>query len=375
MVYRKLGRTGLEVGEIGLGLEHLLPKEQTVITDTIRTAIQGGVNYLDCLSQKDFAENSDTNEEFVKLGNALEGLRDKVYITYLANSQHSIDGIKIGFECFLKELKTDYADVFIVAYCDKISEFDRITGSGSLFEYAQQLQSENKVKFIGISTHSASIAHKVIESGYFDVLMYPVNPAFDVVDDEEKFIEDDLGKLWDAAYEYKSDDKKDIKLPRKDIYSECLKNNIGLVAMKPFGGGFLFRPDMNTGFTPVNLISYALQQTGISTVVPGCANKEEIEKILKYYSATKEELDFSKYISQSRWNIKGSCQYCNHCLPCAADIDIAQINRIFDNKSISEYSSLEVKPSACIECGECETRCPFEVKIMEKMKSAVKLFE
>jgi len=74
MKYRRLGRTGLEVSEIGLGLEHLLDKDQKTVTKTVRTAIQGGVNYLDCLSLLEYAQETDTCEGYVKLGRALEGL-------------------------------------------------------------------------------------------------------------------------------------------------------------------------------------------------------------------------------------------------------------------------------------------------------------
>ena len=383
MKYRKLGRTGLKVSEIGMGLEHLLPLEEPIVIDTIRTAINGGVNYFDCLSGKDFAGESDINGEYTKLGKALDGFRDKVYISFLANANRSdkddfLDGTKNSFGCFLREVKTDRADIFMIAFCDKLTEFDRITSDG-LLDYAKKLQSENKVRFIGISTHSSDIAHKAIESGDFDVLMYPVNPAFDVVTNEEEYIENDLGKLWDAAYDYKSEnlENTDAKLIRKDIYTECVKNNIGLIVMKPFGGGFLFREDINTGFTPLNLIAYALTQNGVSTVIPGCTNPQQIGDILKYYDYKDSdyELDFSKAVSNSRWNIKGCCQYCNHCLPCSAGINIGQINRIIDNKSASEYKSLRIKASDCVKCGECEKRCPFDVKITERIDLAVKMFE
>ena len=384
MKYRKLGRTNLEVSEIGMGLEHLLPQDESIVIDTIKAAVDGGINYFDCLSGKDFAANSGTNDEYAKLGKALEGIRNKVYISYLANANRSdsenfLDGIKIGFECFLRELKTDYADVFMIAFCDKQIEFDRINGDGGLLAYAKELQEDKKVRFIGLSTHSCDIAHKTIESGEFDVIMYPVNPAFDVITNEEEYIENDLGKLWDAAYDYNSNNINniEIKLIRKDIYTECLKNNIGLIVMKPFGGGFLFREDINTGFTPLNLISYVLTQTGVSTVIPGCTNPQQIEEILTYYNYTdsSEELDFSKAVLNSRWNIKGSCQYCNHCLPCNANINIGQVNRFIDNKSASDYNLLSAKASSCVKCGECEHRCPFGVKIMEKMDLAVNIFE
>jgi len=379
MKYRKLGRTNLEVGEIGMGLEHLLNKDESVVVETIRAAIKGGVNYFDCLSMKDFSENSDTNEEYARLGKALDGYRDKVYISYLANANRSdkdgfIGGIKLGFECFLRELKTDRADVFIIAFCDKPSEYDRAVSGGGLLEYARELRSEKKADYIGLSTHSTSVAYKAIASGAFDVLMYPINPAFDVIANEEKYIDKDLGKLWDAAFEYKAG-KTDIPPVRKDVYTECQKHNIGLIAMKPFGGGFLFREDINTGFTPLNLVSYALTQTGVSTVVPGCTSPMQIEEILTYYSCAGGALDFTKAVSNSRWNMEGCCQYCNHCLPCAAGIDVGQINRLIDGKSASGYNNLPVKASSCLKCGECEKRCPFGVKVTEKMDLAVKMFE
>jgi len=383
MKYRKLGRTGFDVSEIGMGLEHLLDKDENVVIDTIKAAITGGVNYFDCLSQKDFEENSDTNDQYAKLGKALTAcggdIRDKIYINYLANANKSdkkdfMEGIKIGFDCFLREVKTDRVDIFLIAFCDKIIEFDRATGEGGLLEYAKKLQGEKKAKFIGVSTHSRDIAYKAINSGDFDVIMYPVNPAFDVIANEEEYIENDLGKLWDAAYDYKTGEESKVQ-PRKNVYTECLRNNIGLVVMKPFGGGFLFREDINTGFTPLNLISYALTQTGVSTVVPGCENPRQIGEILTYYTCPENMLDFSRAVLNSRWNIKGNCQYCNHCLPCPANINIGEINRMIDNKSADGYNAFDQKASSCVKCGECEERCPFGVKVTDRMDLAVKMFE
>lgn len=375
MKYRKLGRTGLEISEIGMGLEHLLDKEESVIIETINAAVKGGVTYLDCHPGHDFQQDSVTYEGYMKLGKALEGLRDKLCISYIAHSVLSPEEIEPRFENYLRALKTDHTDVFIVQFCDKVKDYEWVTGNGGLLALAQKLRADGKVRYIGISTHSSDIACRAIDSGAFDVLMYPVNPAFDVLVDEEKYISDDLGKLWDAAYDYMADNAKDVRLIRKNVYTECVKNNIGLVAMKPFGGGFIFGVEKDAGFTPLNLVSYVLAQNGVSTVVPGCTNPQEIKEILTYYTCTDDALDFSKAVLNSRWKIKGNCQYCNHCLPCTAGINIAEVNRAIDNKTASTYNSVKIKASSCVKCGECEKKCPFEVKVIEKMESAVKLFE
>ena len=384
MKYRKLGRTGLEVSEIGMGLEHLLDKEERVVIDTIRTAIKGGINYFDCLSLLEFSKDSGTNEGYVKLGKALEGLRDKVHITFLAYANRTISYAQADFECYLKALNTDHTDIFIVACCDKMVDFEKVTGSNSLLEYAKKLRSEGKVNYIGFSTHNTEIAHRVINSGEFDILMFPINPAFDAIADEEKYNSDILGNIWDAAYNYTSAGKSGLQ-PRKNVYNECARNGIGLIAMKPFAGGFILGVEKGAGFTPLNLVSYALSQNGVSTVIPGCSNTQEIEEILAYYTCPSDALDYSQAVAKSRWSLKGNCLYCSHCLPCSANIDIAGINKLLDNFEgnvssnthaiFDKYRSLAVKASSCIECGECVKRCPFQVKIIEKMKHAVEVFE
>jgi len=279
MKYRKLGRTGLDISEIGMGLEHLLDKDEKVVIDTIRTAINGGVTYFDCHPGHDLQENSVTYEGYEKLGKAIEGFREKLCTTYLAKLALPPAGIQPRFENYLRALKSDHTDVFILQFCDKEKDYEQMTSSGGLLTYAQNLRTEGKIRYIGIATHSSAIAFKAIDSGEFDVMMYPVNPAFDVVTDEEGYKTDNLDTLWDAAHDFTAAGKSGAQ-PRKNVYSECDRKGIGLVAMKPFAGGFIFRVEENAGFSPVNLISYALAQSGVSTVIPGCTKPREISEIL-----------------------------------------------------------------------------------------------
>jgi predicted aldo/keto reductase-like oxidoreductase len=214
--------------------------------------------------------------------------------------------------------------------------------------------------------------------------MYPINPAFDVIADEERFNSDILGNIWDAAYNYTSTGKREIQ-PRKNVYSECERKGIGLVAMKPFAGGFILGVEKDAGFTPLNLVSYVLAQNGVSTVIPGCTNPQEIKEILAYYTSTKKALDYSEPIAKSRWSVKGNCLYCNHCLPCSVNINIAEINKLLDSFNSSgtsnvdslqkKYDAFSVKASSCIRCGECQKRCPFDVEIMKKMEKSMAIFK
>jgi len=375
MKTRKLGRTNLMVGEIGMGTEHLLDKDLQTVTDTIRSAIKGGVTYLDCHPGHDISFENDTYEGYAKLGKALADYnRESLCLTYLAGASFSPIETAPRFKNFLAAMELSYIDVFILQFCDKVADFERITAENSLLTYARKLQAEGRAKFIGISTHSAAVAYKAIDSGAFDVMMYPVNPAFDVVIDEEIYNTDKLETLWDAAHDFTSEGKTGAQ-PRKNVYTECARKDIGLVAMKAFAGGFIFGAEEAAGFTPINLISYALAQSGVATVVPGCTKPEEIEEILTYSDSSPEARDYSGAVAKSRWSVMENCLYCNHCLPCAADINIAEVNRMLDDSDREGYSALAVKASACIECGVCEERCPFKVQVRDRMKQAAAAFE
>lgn len=80
---------------------------------------------------------------------------------------------------------------------------------------------------------------------------------------------------------------------------------------------------------------------------------------------------------------RGQCTYCGHCKPCVANLDISMINKFYDLATMqpevpatvqSHYELLEKTASACIDCHACEIRCPFGVKIAERMKKTAELF-
>ncbi|MCL2663973.1 MAG: aldo/keto reductase [Defluviitaleaceae bacterium] len=375
MVYRTLGRTGLKVGEIGMGLEHLLDKDENTVTETIKAAADGGANYFDVHPGSSYNDlgHSDPYGGFEKFGKAIRGARNSFVLSYIAhNAGRTFETARPRFENYLRALKTDFADVFMIQFCDRADEYEQVTGGGGLLEFAKLMVAEGRARFIGISTHSTDISLNAIKNGNFDVIMFPVNPAFDAVTDGVRYDTGRIESLWEAADGF-TETKKPAPRPRASVYAACERENIGLVAMKPFAGGAIFDWEKNAGFSVVNLMSYALNQTGISTVVPGCTGRAQIEQILSYYGSSATERGYAEAVSRSRWSVTGSCLYCAHCEPCANGIGIAHINRLIDagtKKARDEYRALKVDASACTACGLCESRCPFGVEVANKMKLA-----
>jgi predicted aldo/keto reductase-like oxidoreductase len=116
--------------------------------------------------------------------------------------------------------------------------------------------------------------------------------------------------------------------------------------------------------------------------LPGVRNSAELAAALHYIEATAEEQNFGPLLTHFGRYEEGVCVYCNHCLPCPAFIDVAQINRLLDAAATgltpalhTTYDALPSKASACTECGVCTQRCPFGVDVVPRMRQTAALFE
>jgi len=133
--------------------------------------------------------------------------------------------------------------------------------------------------------------------------------------------------------------------------------------------------------TPVQCLAYALDRPGVATAVPGCRNVEEMRAALAYLDASDEERDYSSIHDNPVWKLRGSCTYCNHCLPCPEEIDIGSVTQLADIASyqadkavIADYEALPVTAASCTECGICNERCPFGVDVVANMGRAIEVF-
>jgi uncharacterized protein len=373
MIYRKLGKTDLRVSAVGIGTEFLLKASQETTTEIVQRAVDSGINYFDVL----FADPDYRNH----FGEAFKGLRDQVIITGHLPVNDPLETCRSSFADHLKRLQIDAVDIVFVSCCDGEANYQSAMQPGGHYELAVEMVAKGRARFIGFSSHTVPVALQAVRSGKFNLLMFPINPAFDSLPGETGT--DDLGNLWEKAYQgNRAEDSHGVIFERKQLYEECARQNIGLVAMKPFAAGWLFRPDMNTGFTPTNLLHYALSQTGVSCVVPGVSSFEQLEQDLAYFQASEAEKDFSAAVAQSRWDYQGTCMYCNHCQPCPTGIDISEVNRLRNLakessvESIQQaYLQLAKKASDCQSCGVCMERCPFNVDVIENMRQAVEIFE
>ena len=380
MKYRTLGKTNLVVSEIGLGGEWfngLTPEESKKIIDT---ADENGINYIDI-----FMPQAPTRDN---IGAALEGRRERFIIqghlcTVYEDEQYmrtrDIEKTKASFKDLLARLRTDYIDVGMIHYVDSEDDFKTVF-EGPIYEYALELKEKGVIRHIGMSSHNPHIALKAVEKGYIDVLMFSINPAYDMEASDTD--------IYDLM-EFKGMEKGHLVADeaRQKLYSLCESSGVAITVMKPLGAGTLLdakSSPFGVAMTVPQCIQYALDRNGVKVVIVGCHTVQEVLEAVKYYDLSSEERSYSHiFASGNSIHMTGRCMYCNHCQPCPVHIDIAAVTKFLDlalqQESVPEtvmehYKSLPAKADDCLMCGKCESNCPFGVNIRENMKKARSVF-
>lgn len=380
MEYRTLGRTGLRVSEIGLGGEWfngLTAQESSAIVDA---AQEKGINYIDI-----FMPQAPTRSN---LGAALEGRREQFIIqghlcTVFEDGQYTrtrdIEKTKRSFADLLERLHTTYIDVGMIHYVDSEEDF-RTAFEGPVLAYAKELKEKGVIRHIGMSSHDPHIALQAVESGMVDVLMFSINPAYDM----ERADTD----IYDLM-EFKGMEKSSLVVDeaRQKLYSACEAAGVAITVMKPLGAGTLLKAESSpfgVAMTVPQCIQYCLDRNGVKVVIVGCHTVEEVLAAAKYYDTPLQERSYAHIFGAGNAiQMTGRCMYCNHCQPCPAHIDIAAVTKFLDlaaqQDSVPEtvaqhYWSLSATADDCLMCGRCEPNCPFGVKVRDNMARAREMF-
>ena len=379
MKKRILGKTGLQVSEIGLGGEWLERHGTEEVKEVIAYCQEKGINILDCWMSE---PNVRTN-----IGLGIEGNREKWVIQGHIGSTwqkgqyvrtRDLSQVKPAFEDLLTRLKTDYIDLGMIHYVDEPAEYERIM-TGEFIAYVRGLKETGRIHHIGMSTHNPAVARLAALSGEIEMILFSINPAFDMLPATE-----DLNQYFAENY---AEQLGGIAPERAELYQICEQENVGITVMKGYAGGRLFQAEASpfgVALTPVQCLHYALTRPAVASVMTGCETIEQVDQAVAYETATEEERDYATVLANApKHAYAGQCTYCGHCAPCPVKIDIAMVNKLYDLAKMqptvpaslkAHYEQLSANASDCINCGGCEKRCPFGVKVTEKMEAAGNLF-
>lgn len=311
-----LGKTGITVNKNGFGA---LPIQRITKDDAVKLAVKAfdaGITFFDT------ARLYTDSEE--KLGEAFEGMREKVYLatkTAAANAEEFWEQLNTS----LHNLKTDYIDIYQFhnpPFCPKPGD-----GTG-LYEAMLEAKEQGKIRHIGITNHRIGVAEEAINSGLYETLQFPFCY---------------LAGEADLA-----------------LMEACREAGMGFIAMKALSGGLITN----------SAAAYAFEAQ-FQNVLPiwGVQREEELEEFISYIAdPPKMTEEIKVLIENDRKELCGEfCRGCGYCMPCPAGIEINNCARmsLLLRRSPSE---LQLTPQVqekmkkikdCLHCGKCKSKCPY----------------
>ncbi len=333
MEYRTLGKTGLQVSRLGFGGIPIQRIDREGTKQLMHELLRCGVNYIDT------ARGYTVSEEY--LGYALEGIREH-FILATKGRGLTKEAMAADVATSLKNLRTDYIDLYQF-HNPSMAELDQILSPGGALEALTEAKQAGTVRHIGITAHSAEVFQRALTLPWVETIMFPYN------------IVENQGEA---------------------CIQSCKEKNIGFICMKPLAGGAIEDSSLS--------IRYILQNDAVSVVIPGMADPRELEENLAAANNTSplssQEQEKVRVIRQSLGT--QFCRRCNYCAPCSAGISIPNVF-VFDGYlsrygladwAKTRYAALEAKASACIGCGQCESRCPYHLPIREMLKEVAQHF-
>ena len=330
MLKRKMGKTGLEASVISFGGIPIQRSDAENTCEVVDTLLEKGINYIDT------ARGYTVSEEF--LGKALTGRRDK-FILATKSMVRTYESMKKEVDISLSNLKTDYIDIYQI-HNIPLKDFDTVFGPDGAYKALLEAKEEGKIGHIGATTHSADALRKLTDeyADKIETLMFP----FNIIENQGE-----------------------------EILLEAKKKGIATIAMKPLAGGNIDDVDL--------AVRYILNKECIDIVIPGMGDRHEVEADVcpaegDFTFTSEDEKKAQEIIEKLGTTF---CRRCGYCAPCTVGINIPS-NFLFDNYlrhyeglqdwARGRYDSLDKHAGDCIECGICETRCPYNLPIREMLK-------
>lgn len=328
MEKRKLGRTGLMVSVIGMGgipLQKISEKEAMDLFEDIHTS---GINFIDT------ARGYGISESYI--GKGIKNKRDQ-YILATKSTMRTYETMKAEIEISLKNLRTDYIDLYQLHFVKDLDTYRQVMADDGAYKALLEAKAAGKIGHIGITAHKKEVLELALEEDYFDTIQFPYNP---------------------------------IESQGEELFERAKAKDIGVIIMKPIAGGAFESGELS--------LKYILNNKNVSVAIPGMETSDLVRKNSEvgksdYSLSDEEKRIISDTISQLGETF---CRRCGYCEPCPEGIVISGQFLLegyllrYDLKDWAKerFSVLDKSAKDCVECGICETRCPYDLPIRKMLK-------
>jgi hypothetical protein len=320
----------MQVSVVGFGGIPLQRIEAPAAEKVVRRAIELGINFFDT------ARAYTDSEE--KLGAALKNKREQVIIATKSMARGK-KGMAADIEKSLRTMDVDYIDLYQLHNVKDKRALEQVLAADGALAALSEAKEKGKIRHIGVTGHIKDILMRILRTGELKTVQFPFNP-----------VESDGAR---------------------ELFELAGKLDVGVIAMKPMAGGAL---------TNAKLALRFILEHPVTVAIPGMDSPGQVEE----NAAVGSEL---RGLSETeREGLSGLaaklgarfCRRCEYCLPCQQGIDIPSVFLIdgyyvrYDLKDWAKerYRDMDVKADDCLECGECEERCPYNLPIREMLKDA-----
>ena len=302
----------------------------------LKAAHEAGINYIDT------ARAYTVSEEWI--GQALEelGLRDEFILATKCRALTKAE-MEAELATSLKNLRTDYIDLYQF-HNPNPENLDKILAPGGAMEALLEAKAKGVVGHIGITAHLSQTFEKALEVDEIETIMFPYNI---------------------------------VEQQGKELIDRCAEKGKAFIDMKPLAGGAIENAPLAMRFIASN--------KDITVNIPGMASEDELKQNV---AAACDPAPLSEEELKEVQNIRDTlgnqfCRRCNYCQPCTMGINISFCFTIngyltrygLKDWAIGRYKGMAVEPNACIECGMCESRCPYHLPIIEMLKDVYSNFQ
>ncbi len=327
MEYITLGKTNLRVSRLGFGgipIQRIHAEEAKLLLEAVHKA---GINYIDT------ARGYTVSEELI--GQAIEGYR-KDFVLATKSMARDKEGMAKDIEISLKNLRTDYIDIYQI-HNPTPEQLDQVCAEGGALEALLEAKAAGRIGHIGLTAHSLQVFEKALELPWVETFMFPYN------------IVENQGEA---------------------LMRRLKEKNIAFIDMKPLAGGAIEDGRL--------ALRYICANDAVSVAIPGMYSVEEVAQNVQAVADTSpltgDELSAIDKVRQELGT--NFCRRCSYCAPCTVGINIpgaflfhGYLSRYgLEDWARGRYDGLSVKAGACVECGECESRCPYHLPIREMLQ-------
>jgi len=369
MIYKKYGKTGLQVSAVGFGgMRFDIHKSQEENAGILRYAVDQGINYLD--TAPDYCE--DQSEDI--FGFALKQMADRREHLYVSTKGmptdfDTADKAIAQVEKSLKRLNTDYIDFYHVWCIRRLDQYELAMRPGGQYDGLMKCKDQGKIKHLVVSTHlRGPEVEDLISKNEFEGVLLGVN-------------------ILNFLYRWHG-------------VQAAQNAGLGIVAMNPLAGGIIPKNEKSLAFlaaegeTPTEAaLRFCISCPQITITLNGFTTREHIDmacQVADKATPFRDE-DIERIRRHVTNNMDKLCTGCGYCMGrCPVEIPISNFMQYYNEKLLSNKTEEEMvkqlgfdhnfglladrKADAadCVQCGRCEMACTQHLDIINRLGNIAK---